>query len=133
HRGLQVVDVALQGRLTGVFDRAYARENAFEITFLRPDFRVEVGEAREVAERDAAFGRELEPRAEALEPLEHVLLPADALAVLAVAHDVDAGGDLLRGDLVHGAAQGGQVFAIVDLAVDAPAQQRTEVVGPHEA
>ena len=92
-RGLEVVDVALQLGLAGVFDRPDANRfgrggDAFAGVELGIEFRetLAVGAALE-----RVGGLVLDrPPLEAGEPLQRILRPADRFAELAVAHHVDA-------------------------------------------
>ncbi len=132
HGGLEILDVALKRRVPRVGDGADAGKDAFEIALLGPELTVEVLEACEITEGNAALGGQLQARTEAGEPLEHVLFPADALAVLAIADDVHARRDLFGHDRTHGAPQCRHVLGVGHGAVHAPAQQGGKVGGPYE-
>ena len=99
-RGLEVVDVALELRLAGVADRTDAdRIHRGRDAFARVELGVELGEFLAVDAALERVGARLErPPLEAAQAFEHVLRPADRLAELAVADDVDAGVGLLAHD-----------------------------------
>ena len=117
-----------------VLDRADAREDAFEVAFLRPELRVEIGEAREVAERDAAFGararaavRSPSSRSSTYcsQPMPLPYSPSLTMSTPAATCSATTLFTALR--------SAGRYSPSLTLAVHAPAQQRGEVVGPHEA
>ena len=124
---LEVVDVALQLGLPGIFDRADA--NGFgrrRDRFLGIELGIELGELCAVGAALEWIGRLLpeRPPLEARQPLQRVLRPADRLAELAVADDVDAGAGLLPHDIGHGVGQAFLIgFYVVRLAALLGAQE----------
>ena len=88
----EIVDVALQLRLSRIGDRAGAdRLDGGGDTLARIEFGIELGEFLAInAARErigAGFDR---PPLEARQPFQHILRPADRFAEFAVADDIDA-------------------------------------------
>src|SRR6185503_8255469 len=126
-RGLEVVDVALQFGLPGIFDRADAdRLCCRRDRLLRIELGVELGKLRAISATLEWISRLLPERAalEARQALECVLRPADGLAELAVADDVNAGTCLLAYDVGNRVAQAFLIgFYVVRLAALPGAQE----------
>ena len=73
--------------------------------------------------------RRIRPVLEAVQPLEDVARPADRLAELAVAHEVDADLGLLPHDLGHRAAQAARRSLVVDRLAGLPGPQAADELG----
>ena len=111
-RGLEVVDVALDGRLARVGDGPHARRDSRARPHRRRrsggrvELAVELCETRPVsAAVEAVLARPGGPALEPGQALQHVLRPADGFAELSVAHDVEARLDLTPNHLRHGKPQ----------------------------
>src|SRR5215470_4797456 len=92
-RSLEVVDVALQLLLPGIGDRSDAyRVHVCGNALASIELGVELGKARAVSAALEHIAARLKGAAlEARQAIEHILRPADRLAELAIAHDVEAG------------------------------------------